>query len=218
MGTLQEIAQNKKQIINEIIKEEYEMFSSVKNIGGRASCQDDYKTFYVMRFSQHGLFGMRMLESYKSDLSRAKNAGRNLIAEKYSRMMEGTEPDYFKTALRAQLPKTGIRTEQMTEAITTVFMSCYEVIRQVYPNLLQTGRTPFGDTGGVSIHRYFSSELKTWSEETLQAACEDLIGLLSEGRNPVEMIYDFTVQFYGFNSLDDAEKAQKEALEIIMRS
>ena len=36
---------SKDELINQIISEEYRMFSEVQNIGGRASCQDDYDTF-----------------------------------------------------------------------------------------------------------------------------------------------------------------------------
>ena len=38
---------SKDELINQIISEEYRMFSEVQNIGGRASCQDDYDTFYI---------------------------------------------------------------------------------------------------------------------------------------------------------------------------
>ncbi len=40
---------SKDELIRRIISEEYRMFSEVQNIGGRASCQDDFDTFYIMR-------------------------------------------------------------------------------------------------------------------------------------------------------------------------
>ena len=43
---------SKDELINQIISEEYRMFSEVQNIGGRASCQADYDTFYIMRCAQ----------------------------------------------------------------------------------------------------------------------------------------------------------------------
>ena len=46
---------SKDELINQIISEEYRMFSEVQNIGGRASCQDDYDTFYIMRCAQHSI-------------------------------------------------------------------------------------------------------------------------------------------------------------------
>ena len=40
-------------MIEEIIKTEWDMFQHVNNIGGRASCQDDWETFHIMRTSQY---------------------------------------------------------------------------------------------------------------------------------------------------------------------
>ena len=83
---------SKDELINQIISEEYHMFSQVENIGGRASCQDDFDTFYIMRSSQHSIFEKNTLESYLKDIKDAQAAERNLIAEKYSWMMEETDP------------------------------------------------------------------------------------------------------------------------------
>ena len=52
---------SKDELINQIISEEYRMFSEVQNIGGRASCQDDYDTFYIMRCAQHSIFAENTL-------------------------------------------------------------------------------------------------------------------------------------------------------------
>ena len=42
-----------KAKIEEIIKIEWQMFQNVDNLGGRADCQDDFETFYIMRRSQY---------------------------------------------------------------------------------------------------------------------------------------------------------------------
>ncbi len=42
---------HKDELINRIIDMEWSMFDQVVNMGGRAPCQDDEWTFYVMRAS-----------------------------------------------------------------------------------------------------------------------------------------------------------------------
>ena len=39
------------ELIMQIIKLEWSMFTSAQNNGGRASCQDDWPTFEIMRRS-----------------------------------------------------------------------------------------------------------------------------------------------------------------------
>lgn len=79
-------------IIREIIETEWTQFDKVQNRGGRAACQDDWKTFAVMRSSQFQVWTQALLESYRKDLRSAQKEGRNLFWEKYARMMERTAP------------------------------------------------------------------------------------------------------------------------------
>ena len=41
----------KMKLIQRLIEREWTLFDKVRNIGGRASCQDDRKTFFIMRLS-----------------------------------------------------------------------------------------------------------------------------------------------------------------------
>ena len=50
--------------IFKIISIEWDMFQDVNNIGGRASCQDDYETFEIMRRSQYENWTEEMLDIY----------------------------------------------------------------------------------------------------------------------------------------------------------
>ena len=65
----------KDRMIDDIIDIEWNMFDKVNNAGGRAACQDDWWTFYAMRFSQFSSFPENVLASYRQDLEEAKNAG-----------------------------------------------------------------------------------------------------------------------------------------------
>ena len=80
----------RENLIDRIIEIEWKMFQGVSNIGGRASCQEDLKTFQIMRSSQAASWSEEALESYLDDLKNAESAGRNLLSEKYARMMLST--------------------------------------------------------------------------------------------------------------------------------
>ncbi len=196
----------KEGLVRQIISEEYQMFSNVQNIGGRASCQDDFDTFYIMRSAQHSIFGMRTLESYFNDIREAQMEGRNLIAEKYSWMMEETDPAWFAEKLKPYLPKASERKMLLAERMTQVFMGCYESVKEKYPNMLAFGRSPYDNQDGASIQLYFSSELKTWSEATLLLACQDIISHLEGHQNPVCMIYEKMMDLYSHMALETVKE------------
>lgn len=184
----------KQELVDRIILKEYVMFSSVKNIGKRASYQDDFNTFYIMRSAQYHIFGMNTLKRYQKDLELADREKRNLITEKYSWMMEETEPAYFLRELKPYLPEIGGKKMKLVNTMTDVFMVCYESVRRHFPKLLAAGRDPYGNGSGASIRLYFSGELKTWSEETLCLACQDMIDHLEKRCNPVGMIYEKIIE------------------------
>ena len=73
----------KKEYTASIIRMEWELFDKVQNIGGRASCQDQWSTFQIMRSSQLLAWTPELLSSYQNDLLEAKAAGRNPLSEKY---------------------------------------------------------------------------------------------------------------------------------------
>ena len=88
--------ERKERLMNQLIELEWEAFDKVRNQGGRASCQDDYDTFLIMRKSQYLEWNEELLQSFLTDLQNANLVGWNLIAEKYARMMESTEPEQYK--------------------------------------------------------------------------------------------------------------------------
>ena len=81
-----------KDIIEEIVREEWRQFQLINSQGGRASCQDDWAQFSIMRSSQFLTWPEPLLSSYARDLQQASLAGRNLIFNKYAYMMARTDP------------------------------------------------------------------------------------------------------------------------------
>ena len=149
---------------------------------------------------------MRTLESYFNDIREAQMEGRNLIAEKYSWMMEETDSAWFAEKLKPYLPKASERKMLLAERMTQVFMGCYESVKEKYPNMLAFGRSPYDNQDGASIQLYFSSELKTWSEATLLLACQDIISHLEGHQNPVCMIYEKMMDLYSHMALETVKE------------
>ena len=86
---------NKDELIDAIVQIEWPMFAGVNNEGGKAACQMDLATFRIMRISQYSAWGEELLESCLADLRATQNQGRNLMTEKYARMMKTTFPDEY---------------------------------------------------------------------------------------------------------------------------
>ena len=196
----------KDVLVNRIIEMEWQMFDKVHNAGGRAGCQDDEWTFYVMRYSQHSALSGETLESYLQDLQQAQAEGRNLLTEKYAYMMEFTEPDYFDRNLKAFLPSVSPRKEELVDRIANILIRYQQEFERVYPVFGSKGRPLTGNGGGdVSFHIYTIGELKTYSEQTLENYLKDVQQSCTGTENIAFTIHRTTAGFYGYKSLEEAE-------------
>ena len=63
-----QVLEGEKQLIDKIVELEWKQFDGVKNEGGRASCQNDFETFSIMRKSQYLTWTKELLSSYYNDL------------------------------------------------------------------------------------------------------------------------------------------------------
>lgn len=198
----------KRELIESIVSIEWEMFQETKNEGGRADCQNNYNTFTLMRRSQFMAWNEELLRSYLADLREGERSGRNLVTEKYARMMQSTAPleyEKFKDSLEA------IDDERRTiaEQVIAIQVGWLEEFVAEYPALAGQIRyihtsedTPY-DT---SAETYLRGELDTYSKDTFILYCRYVIGLYKEGKNLNKMIMENTVLQYGYKSLDDAQK------------
>lgn len=199
---------HKDELINRIIDMEWSMFDQVVNMGGRAPCQDDEWTFYVMRFSQFAAFDDATLQSYEQDLLEIQAAGRNIITEKYGYMMEYTDQVYFDREIKSALPQISSAKNAMVDCIVNKLMDFEKVFAERYPILGSRSRPLQGTkTGGVSFHIYTIGELKTYSLRTLELYYRHIAGidLADELHNPSFVIHRIMTRFYGYGSMDDAE-------------
>lgn len=200
----------KDPLIAAIIEAEWQMFDKVQNEGGRAACQNDARTFAIMRYSQFAPLPQDVLESYRDDLAAAAREGRNLLAEKYAYMMEYTDPATFDRTLRDHLPAVSAYKQELCARIANRLIRDEQQFATRYPALHAQGRPTEGaQADDVSVHVYALGELKTYSERTLERY--DAWLRMHPEENISVSVHRVMVQLYGYDSLEAAEARQKGA-------
>lgn len=197
-----------EELLNLIVSAEWEMFQKVENEGGRASCQNDPVTFGIMRRSQFACWSEAACASYLRDLEAARAAGRNLLTEKYARMMERTYPDEY-AAFKDVLPKIGLHAQAVIEQILQMYHAWLLEFQRDYPAFARRGRPAFAEQDSAfatSSETYLCGELATYSEQTLELLRAHLDVLRTTGRNYVAEIAEQQARAYGYASLADAER------------
>lgn len=195
-------------IATEIVDAEWQMFQAVPSLGGKAPCQFDRMTFRIMRTSQLASWSEAALESYRDDLRDAAAMRRNLLTEKYARMMESTAPRDYARIEHLLLP-TDPRALDLIEEILEIVLPWESELLKRYPNILGRGRPIFSieDTAAkTSIETYLSGELATYSLRTLELCLANVMQQRIDGVNGSEVTLLHTMRQYGFESLEAAEQ------------
>ena len=197
---------DKKALIDAILEKEWPMFHNV-NGEERASCQNDYPVFEIMRRAQYDAWSPAALEAYLADLDAAAAEGRNLAREKYIRMMESTDPAGYEHFC-GELPAVSEEKRALVAAIWEKMLAQTERMRTDYPILALGGRPLHASEerdGWASIETYQTSELLTYSAKTLWALLGHIRDLAVLGRSFAEEVETNTMAYYGFRSLQEAE-------------
>ena len=98
-------------LVEEVIRREWDQFQRTESEGGRASCQGNWPMFHQMRASQFMTWPEDLLRSYLDDLDEANRVGRNLVTEKYARMMASTAPDEYRERIEPFIPRLSDETK-----------------------------------------------------------------------------------------------------------
>ena len=207
-----QVSETERLIFN-IAQTEWELFQNVENTGGRASCQNDPDTFFKMRMSQWMVYSKETLESYMDDLKNSIKQGRNLIFYFYCFMMETTYPEEFE-GIKEHLPKVSRETEKMIDEMADIHVKWDKQVYEMYPHIRENGRVFRSSEdsvyNGSSSESYLRGEYKTYSSKTVELIYKQVIQAEENGENLLEKIIENEVKFYGYQSLEDAEKKQAE--------
>ncbi|MGN0435572.1 MAG: DUF4125 family protein, partial [Wujia sp.] len=198
---------NREQLIDEVVRFEWSLFDMVKNKGGRADCQNDWNTFSIMRRSQYMTWTDDMLKEYLWHLDNSLKNGRNLITEKYGRMMENTAPEEY-AEIKDAFPELSEERRLIMEEIIKIQVEWMEAFAREYPVMAGNARsihtsedTPYN----TSYETYLRGELGTYSEELMKLYGQFIVTLSRENKNLAYMTMENTAKLYGYKSLDDAE-------------
>lgn len=199
---------SKDDLIARIVQAEWEMFQQVPNAGGLAGCQQNYGTFRIMRTSQAASWSETLLESYLDDLASAQRDGRNLLTEKYARMMASTSPREY-AAFASVLPALEPAVLRTIDTIVEIVLAWEADLSNRFPHILQRGRPihASGDRPGTtSVETYLRGELASYSQQTLTRYLDHVRAQKLAGINGSELTLSHTVRSYGYPSLAAAER------------
>ncbi len=185
------------ELIQEILETELKMFLSVR-AREPVSCQQDPTGFRTNRAAQFSVWSEQTLASYREDLEKAVEQGRNLMTLKYARMED-------------LIPKLhdDILVDNLIDQIVTIQVEWQKEMMAKYPFLMKRGR-PL-DEGEqarrtTSFVKYLRGELETYSADTLAHLYRDVTESQTNDRNMTQAIYENLVKNHGYGSIEEAEK------------
>ncbi len=176
-----------EDIIHSIIKEELTMFLAVKS-RGYSVCQENPHAFWIARKMTHSVQSEDFLQSYYLDLIEAKNAGRNIMTEKYALM-------------EALIPRTNF--DEHLDKIIAIESEWYDISTQKYPHI-----TP--PEGKDNFKVYLSCELQTISPRSLKLYYHNILNAYNRNINLVIERYKTLLSMNNLSSIDEYEKKLAE--------
>lgn len=199
----------KEELVEAIVKLEWDAFDKVENLGGRAGCQNDFHTFSIMRKSQYLAWTDELLESYYADFVYANENNWNLITEKYGRMMAHTVPEEYER-IKDRFPVCSEKKIAIVNQIAEIQVGWMEAFAKKYPNMAMNARSIHEEEDSVyntSYETYLKGELMTYSDYTLSLYGKWIVELFKSEQNLAKMIMANTALLYGYDSLEAAESA-----------
>lgn len=201
-------AKSSAELVEQVAELEFEAFDKVKNVGGRASCQNDWATFLVMRKSQYLTWNRIMLLQYLYDFDREYHKGHNLIEEKYGRMMESTAPEEYEQ-MKEHFPVITPEKKAIIEQIVQLQVAWMEEFAAEYPHLADNARSIRSTEDNLyntSYETYLRGEISTYSDKMLELYGRYVVDYAKADKNLAFAIMENSVHLYGYADLDAAER------------
>ncbi len=195
-----------EELVDDIAKIEFEAFDKVRNVEGRASCQNDWPTFSIMRKSQYLTWNRPMLLQYLYDFQREYNLGHNLIEEKYGRMMASTAPEEY-AGIAHRFPEISDHKGSIIESIVRMQVDWMEEFAVEYPSLAENARsihTREDNLYNTSYETYLRGEISTYSDKMLELYGRYVVEYAKKKKNLTADIMLNSVKMYGYGSLEEA--------------
>ena len=193
----------KEKLIDEILEKEWNYFSNLNNIGGRADCQDNREDFIIMRKAQWLTFNEETLLSYFEDL----NSKNNPLFQKYGQMMKYNSPKEYEK-IKNLLEQPSSQKLDLVEKIMEIYMKWEEEFFKAYPIFSSMGRPLYSkqdDDEDTSIETYLRGELLSYSEKTLALYLKYILEMKNKNINLAVKNMDNLASMQGFENSQDVE-------------
>ncbi|MDO4913498.1 MAG: DUF4125 family protein [Bifidobacteriaceae bacterium] len=186
------------EVCKSIIELEWNQFQNTQNEGGRAECQSNWMMFRRMRLSQFLAWPFTLLQSYEDDLISANHVGRNLVTEKYARMMQSTAPEIFHTKIEPYIPSLSPERIAQQENIISIQVRWMEDFSKDQPEIAKNMRYIHSledNTQNTSFETYLRGELGTYSQSTLDLYERMINTYVNKHRNLTAEIVNNTLNY-----------------------
>ena len=193
----------KEKLIDEILEKEWNYFSNLNNIGGRADCQDNREDFIIMRKAQWLTFNEETLLSYLEDL----NSKNNPLFQKYGQMMKYNSPKEYEK-IKNLLEQPSSQKLDLVEKIMEIYMKWEEEFFKAYPIFSSMGRplhSKQDNDEDTSIETYLRGELLSYSEKTLALYLKYILEMKNKNINLAVKNMDNLASMQGFENSQDVE-------------
>ena len=193
----------KEKLIDEILEKEWNYFSNLNNIGGRADCQDNREDFIIMRKAQWLTFNEETLLLYLEDL----NSKNNPLFQKYGQMMKYNSPKEYEK-IKNLLEQPSSQKLGLVEKIMEIYMKWEEEFFKAYPIFSSMGRPLYSkqdDDEDTSIETYLRGELLSYSEKTLALYLKYILEMKNKNINLAVKNMDNLASMQGFENSQDVE-------------